>query len=175
MKSLQRLLWVVSLLLLWPWVVRAGGGTGVAGDEELPPTSALAQLHAAPLELSVQLGGTQSLLLDAGLARAGESYLLLGSTSQDEQDCGLDLGAHSLPLQADAYLLATLYTPGSGALRNSRGSLDHEGRARAEFVLPPAASPALVGLELKHAFAVLDAHTGQVRCTSEAAPLRFVP
>ena len=120
--------------------------------------------------VSVAAGGSQALSLFAGLVNRGRPYFLLGSAGGTAP--GIALDGQLLPLNpGDAYFNFTLAVPNSGLLSPSFAALDSEGRAEAGFTLPPgAAAPGLVGLELNHAFLVLD-DLPQVVFTSDAEPL----
>jgi hypothetical protein len=143
---------------------------GLAQSAGLCGSDALVGL---PTELSVGAGGTQAWSLDAGVAQAGRYYAVLGSASGTEP--GIDLDGELLPLAVDAYTDFTLTNANQGPLQQSFGLLDGAGTASAAFVLPAGGDPGLVGLELHHAFPVLDLVGGSVTFASNAVPLRFVP
>jgi hypothetical protein len=117
--------------------------------------------------------GTVRFRLLAGSAHAGRPYVVLGSLTGTSP--GVTIGSHVLPLVVDAYFLATLSAPNTAPLANSFGRLDAVGNATASFTLPPGLPPALVGLELHHAFAVLSAPAAGIDLASEAATFRLVP
>ena len=103
------------------------------------------------VDVSLSLGGSQFLELDAGPAFAGNLYVVAGSASG--RDPGLNALGTRIPLNFDSYLLDTLTAP--SALVASVGTLDGSGGATVLFTLPPATDPSLVGLVVRHAFVVL--------------------
>ena len=107
--------------------------------------------------VSLSAGGAQTLVLDAGSPHAGQVHLLLGTTAGT--GAGVPVGGVVLPLAFDGpggYMLQTLTHPNVLPLVDSLGLLDAGGRALARFELPPGMPPGLVGLELHHAYLVLD-------------------
>lgn len=136
-------------------------GNGILDSCTVPP------LYADVFALDAVAGGTQSFALAAGLAHAGEAYILLGSLSGTTP--GIQLGAGVLPLNFDAYLNWTLVSAASTPLSQSIGFLDAAGAAGASLVLPPGFAAALIGLQADHAFVTLDG-TG-VTFVSNAVPL----
>ena len=104
-------------------------------------------LHSTTAQLSLATGGTQVLAFDAPLL-AGAGYLVVGSMSGTAP--GVQLGAFTLPLVTDFWLVATLQGTSANLLLNARGTLDPLGRANTTLVLPPL--PAVLhGLVLNHA------------------------
>ncbi|MDF1800695.1 MAG: hypothetical protein P1V81_16080, partial [Planctomycetota bacterium] len=99
--------------------------------------------------LSTSTGGTQNLTLDAGPDHAGASYILLGSLTGTKP--GLTLDGVNVPLNVDAYFLATLTNPSLAVLSGALGLLDAQGRATAQVIVPTG-FPAGVGLTAHHAF-----------------------
>jgi hypothetical protein len=118
-------------------------------------------------------GGTQNLLLDAGAAEAGRTYLVLGSVSGTSP--GVPFGALTLPLELDPYLEFTLVVPNAPTLFPSLGTLDANGRANVAFQVPAGAVFLPATIVAHHAFLVLDLGTGAITFTSTPAPveLRF--
>jgi hypothetical protein len=109
-------------------------------------------LLGLPAVLSLAEGGTQQLSLEAGAAHAFDLYFLLGSASGSAP--GLPVDGFVLPLNVDAYLLATLH--GDGPLVGALGLLDGDGRGQAAVQVPLGLSPVLAGLTLSHAFLTLE-------------------
>ena len=114
----------------------------------------LAELSLAytPHKLSIATGGTQILDLMAGKEHAGKSYMLLGSLSGIRP--GIPLGALTLPLNPDFYLLFSLSYPNAPPLIQSTGFLDITGSAKAAFQLPRGLPKAMTGLSFHHAYVV---------------------
>lgn len=111
-----------------------------------------ATLSADRWNLSLQRGGTQSFVLDAGTAFAGRTYLLLGSATGTG---GFTYGTRHIPLDPDGYFFFTVTSPNVFPLVGSLGALDGAGQAGAGLALPAGLSSALIGLVLQHAFVVL--------------------
>lgn len=109
-------------------------------------------LDGEPKVLSLGAGGSQELELDAGLANAGKRYVLVGSMT--EAGPGLRIGAAELPLRRDPYAELLLRSTSSPLIRNQRGVLDAEGRARVDVVIPPGFEGLPPGSTLYHAFVV---------------------
>lgn len=130
-------------------------------------------LAADLVALSIGAGGTQTLALCAGPAFAGMPYLLLGSASGTSP--GVPVSPETLPLNLDAYLLATIVNPQAPPLTGALGLLNPDGAATASFTLPPGGpAPALAGTTLHHAFLVLNGSFGAV-FTSDPVALALLP
>ncbi len=128
-------------------------------------------LEADVASISVGAGGAQQLTLDAGGTFAGDLYLVMGSLSGTSP--GFPVGAHVLPLNPDPYFRFTLLHPNTPPLLSSFGLLDAGGRAAASFSLAAGSDPALVGLTLDHAYAVVDAAGLVVELASNSVPLHL--
>ena len=115
-------------------------------------------------------GGAHDMAIDAGSEHAGELYAVVGSHTGTTPGQNL-LGVH-IPLNLDAYFFTTVRSPNLGPLQNTVGVLDGNGRATAQFVLPPGIAPFLVGLQLHHA-AVLFTPNGVVTLVTNPIDLRF--
>jgi choice-of-anchor B domain-containing protein len=160
-------------------------GTGTAppagGPAALPVPPVLGPISLPPLlssvipVISVRRGGEQQLSIDAGVARAGHAYLLLGSFSGTTP--GVSLPRAVVPLNLDAYMRFTFRHRNTAPLHDTFGTLDEAGRAHAVFALPPGSDPALVGLTVFHALLVFDGAIDptSVVYVSDPVPLRFVP
>ena len=131
-------------------------------------------LIGAPPQLSLASGGTQELTLQAGTQRAGDWHFVLGSASGSAP--GIAVDAFSLPLNMDGYLVVTLKSPGSPVV-GALGLLSPSGMAQAQFTLPAGISPALAGLELRHAFATIRFTAGVpvVTSASNAVGVQLTP
>jgi probable HAF family extracellular repeat protein len=131
-------------------------------------------LAGEPASISLSSGGAQELRLDAGPPFAGVTYLVLGSLSGTAP--GLPLGGLVLPLNPDTYLVFSLTNANNPPFEDTFGQLDRDGRAQAAFALPAGTSPGLAGLQLHHAYAVLDV-SGPVQTllVSNAVPLDLIP
>ena len=87
-------------------------------------------------------------------------------------------GGAAWPLVLDAYTLHTIAAASGPLLPGSLGLLDADGRATAQVVVPPGSDPALAGLQLHHAFGLIDPTAGPaqaVTLVSEAVGLSLVP
>jgi hypothetical protein len=130
-------------------------------------------LVASPAALSTAEGGAQLLDLDAPLADAGRTYLVMGSLSGT--DPGLTLGPWTLPLNPDTYFFNGLKEPDQAPAQDFLGVLDGLGDAHASVVLPPGLASAWAGTTVHHAFAVLELGQGAVTFVSNPAPLLLEP
>ena len=146
-----------------------GSSSELIGWTEINGAWSNAGLTTATDAIGLASGGTQVLALDAGPARAGALYLVLGSLSGWHP--GFALGAWSVPLQVDDYTLFTLNEPNTFPLAASFGALDAQGKAQASFSLPPLNLPGLVGLRWWHAAVV----PGAASWVSNPIELRLAP
>jgi hypothetical protein len=125
-------------------------------------------------DVSLSAGGAQSFQLGACPAHAGDIYVFAGSASGTSP--GFAFAGKSVPLNADAYLVFTASNLGAPPLVGGLGLLDASGRADAAFQLPAGVlQPALAGVVLHHAYAVLDGTTLQLEAVSNAVPVALVP
>ena len=129
-------------------------------------------LLASPAELSLASGGTQSLALQAGSERAGELYLVVGSATGSVP--GLSAAPIFLPLNWDAYSALSLSQAGQGIFGGTVGFLDAQGAGAAQIGIPPGSNPALVGVELRHAFLTLTS-AAELTFASNATSLQLIP
>jgi hypothetical protein len=130
------------------WAVDACG-VGSVGNLQV----IVVGLTANVATLSVLTTGTQLLSLDAGAARAGRIFFLLGTYTGTSPGLPLPNGMH-LPLNPSLYLNVTASNPNSPPLTNSLGFLDGNGHAASAFHLPHV-PPAAAGLVLHHAYVLL--------------------
>ncbi|QDU84218.1 hypothetical protein Pla163_13250 [Planctomycetes bacterium Pla163] len=127
-------------------------------------------LHARS-QISVAAGGSQSLSLRAGVERAGDVYLMLGSLTGTSPAVPLG-GGVELPLVPDAY--TDLCVAVSAPLAAPFGVLGPDGEAQSAFVLPPAAAAGFTGLTVHHAYIAIDLLTFDV-FASNAVDVLLVP
>ncbi|HKX46725.1 MAG TPA: hypothetical protein VJP77_08475, partial [Planctomycetota bacterium] len=106
-------------------------------------------LAADVAAVSLSAGGTQSLALDAGTDRAGHVHLVLGSATGT---AGILVDGVHLPLDVDAYTLATLAGANGPLFPGTLGVLDGCGKGSAAIAVPAGVDPALAGIDLHHAF-----------------------
>ena len=118
--------------------------------------------------LSVQVGGHQTLKLNAGPQYAGYRYVVVGSLSGTSPGV-VAQGLH-VPLNPDAYTLWTLYFPALTPLVGGMGTLDANGVATVRFEVPPGQEPGLAGTTLHHAFGLFR----QTRLQRVSNPLEVV-
>jgi hypothetical protein len=130
------------------WLVDAAG-VGDTGDLEVNVVA----LTADKATLSIAQQGTQTFALDAGAARAGRIFWLLGTTGGTDPGQSLPNNQH-LPLNPSPYLDFTMAHPNTAPLSNSLGHLDDQGKATSSFVLPHVPA-AMAGLVLHHAYVLL--------------------
>ncbi len=119
----------------------------------------------------VSLGalGAQRLSLNAGIANAGNAYLVLGSLSGIKP--GLRVGNLTLPLQPDPYFFFSASAANSAVLPGSLGILDAKGQGSCRFQAVPGLPKVLAGLRADHAFLVFGKHGFTM--TSNWVPLLF--
>jgi len=130
------------------WAVDACG-VGTVGTLQVVVVGLTANLAT----LSVQTTGTQLLSLDAGAARAGRIFFLLGTFTGTNPGLPLPNGNH-LPLNPSFYLNYTAANPNTAPLSNSLGLLDANGHAASAFHLPHVPAGA-AGLVLHHAYVLI--------------------
>ena len=156
-----------------PWDDDLGVNSGAAWivDTTTTPDPSLVSVVNHLFGGSSSPDNVQSLHLDAGVAHASKTYLLLGSLSGTAP--GIALGAgHHLPLNLDSYLLFTLVNPAAGLLVPGTGPLDAAGRATCEFRPPSNTPSSILPIKLHHAFVVLEAPgSPQVAFASQAWPV----
>ncbi|MEO0853593.1 MAG: hypothetical protein AAFY15_08835, partial [Cyanobacteria bacterium J06648_11] len=128
----------------------------------------LPALSASPPGISPMSGGFQSLSIDAGPARAGQFYWILGSASASGP--AVSLGELFLPLTLDAYTNVSINLANSVPFVNTFGVLDATGKGFAGISVPPQIAVPLTGTVLRHACITIDS-TGVVTFTSNAATL----
>ena len=125
-------------------------------------------------EVSLSQGGVQFLTLEAGADRALDPYIVLGSVSGTTP--GFTLLGLTLPLNPDAYFMLLLNDPNNPPLFQSFGTLDPQGTAVATFWIPGAVlDPALAGITVHHAYAVLNPASFQPEQVSNAVPVDLIP
>lgn len=137
-----------------------GGVTSIATADVLRTRGLeFASLWAEVNALSLSQGGTQVLELAAGMPQARGEYLILGSSSGTRP--GLPLGGGLLlPLALDRYTQLFLQGASASPVQGARGRLDAGGRARASLCVPAGSPPHLAGLELHHAYVVVQQGQG---------------
>lgn len=118
-------------------------GDGVLDACVAPP------LYADGFVLDAAAGGAQTFALDAGVAHAGELFIMVGTLSGTAP--GTPLGSLSVPINVDAYT-TLLLTTGSIPLAPKFGLLDANGQASAVLNLAPGLANAYVGQTAHHAF-----------------------
>ena len=121
--------------------------------------------------ISSQVGGVYPMRLVLDASHAGAIYIVLGSVSGTAPGTPF-LGAH-LPLNFDGWFLYTLTHPDGAVTEDSAGFLDADGRADANFKLPPFAlgGPATA----HHAAVVFDPVTLAVVTVSNALEVQLLP
>ena len=105
-------------------------------------------------QYSLSAGTPVNFALDAGAARAGNLYLLIGSASGTSPGLLLAPGV-TLPLNFDGYLNFSVNFANVTPFSNTLGVLDGSGQASASWGLPAGWDPSLAGLQLSHAFITL--------------------
>lgn len=121
-------------------------------------------------QLSLATGGTQNLVLDAGLDHAGEIFWMLGSLSGTLP--GFRVNGFVVPLNHDSYTTYTLVHLNAGPLLPSVGILDGQGQAGAALTIPAGTGPGLAGVTVNHAYVLL---TPNLEFASNSASLTLIP
>lgn len=122
-------------------------------------------------QVSLSRGGSQQFTLTAGVAHAGDFYVLLGSISGTRP--GLRLGVVTLPLNPDAWFGFTAGHPEAVIVR-ARRLLDPGGRGVARLQLPRGLPLSLAGTRMDHAFLVVGLSPLSFRAASNPVPLTLV-
>ena len=124
--------------------------------------------------VSRSAGGSIQHDLVAGGAFAGDTYVLLGSVTGTVPGGTID--GTAVPLVFDAYTDLTFQFANVTPFVNTFGTLDGAGSATATFTLPPGLAPAVaVGLDLHHAFLVVDQTSGAVTHASNPLTVTIAP
>ncbi|MEO0649584.1 MAG: hypothetical protein AAFZ65_02755 [Planctomycetota bacterium] len=119
--------------------------------------------------LPSSFGGGIGLALNFDASFAGQLYFVGASTSGTAP--GLPLGGVVVPLNFDAVTNLSLTLANSGTFVNTLSTLDANGDAFAQIVLP--AVPALVGQTLNAAAVVIDPFTGLAVAASNAGTVNL--
>lgn len=125
-------------------------------------------MQAVPTSLP-GTGGAQNFSLDAGVANAGNLYLIAGTASGTRP--GFQFQHLTIPLNADFWFNGSLGAANTTMYMNSFGMLDAQGKATASFNYPNF--PALAGLALHHAFVVVNASAGPVMVSEPTGVLIY--
>ncbi len=120
-------------------------------------------------ELSLSMGGTQALSLDAGPEHASKVYVVLGSVSGTTPPAMIE--NIRVPLTWDDYLIYTVNNWNTELLSNSAGILDADGRATATLNVTAGAYLDLEGQTANHAFVLLEPGSALPIAVSEPVPL----
>jgi hypothetical protein len=123
-------------------------------------------LYANTLTLDASAGGVQLMSLDAGLAHAGELFIMAGSLSGTSS--GTVVGSLTVPLNVDGYTLLSL-TPGSAVpIAPKVGTLDAFGQASVALTAVPGVLMPYIGQTAHHAFVTFN---GGYTFASNALPV----
>ena len=132
-------------------------------------------LSATPQQISVGMGGMQTMSLDAGVSNANLPYLLLGTLSGTTP--GFPIESFVLPLNVDPYTTLTLEAPNQPPLTGSFGQLDSTGKATCLFSVPQGLPLSLIGVQFNHAYVVIELQPTllKLNLVSNAVSLDMVP
>ena len=131
-------------------------------------------LGSAQSEISLGDGGSQILSLDTPDEFGEDFYWMFGSATGTEP--GIDFGdGVTLPLVFDGYFNSTLSSPFQPAFTDFVAQLAPNGAATAILSIPAGSNVALAGLQLFHAYLVIDEVTLDVEFASNAVGLTLVP
>jgi len=147
-------------------------GSSLDLDGDGTPDECL-EMIALPDSISLSSGGTQTFRLNAGVAHAGEFYLVVGSLSGTSP--GTPVPPFVLPLNPDAYFLLSINSANLPPFSSTFALLDATGLGIASLTIPAGAAPGLAGTTAHHAFVALDAATLAPALVSNAAPLSLTP
>jgi hypothetical protein len=110
-------------------------------------------LWAEQYEISVSTGGSTDLVLGAGVAHAGELYVVAGSLSGTEP--GFDYNGLHIPLNWDQFTSWTMQLAGTPYFADFVGTLDGQGDARATFDTRGPLDISWIGREADFVFVTL--------------------
>ncbi len=114
----------------------------------------LASLAVDRSSVRVPMGGAQQITLEAGVANAGATYVILGSVTGTNP--GVRFAGLLIPLVPEWY---TSVTPFSPWMTGFMGQLSPLGRANATFSVPAGLSSSALGLSFYHVALTLDPAT----------------
>ena len=144
-----------------------GRGAAYGIDLTSPASDFAVDTHT----LSTADGGAQHFLLNAPAAQAGQLYWILGSMSGTSP--GTPLLNAQVPLNNGPYFQLTLFQPTATSITPVIDFLDGVGRASAGLSVPAGTLVGHEGLQVHHAYIVLDG--GQISYVSSAQELLLVP
>lgn len=130
--------------------VPAPSGSGAIVRAKIGP------IECSPSSLSATFGGAHPINFDAGIANAGQIYVVVANASGTRP--GIFFGGQPIPLNQDQVFNDSIsgLNPFPGTpWGNTLGVLDANGRGGALFTMPPG-FPALAGIDLHHVMAVID-------------------
>ena len=128
-------------------------------------------LGADASRISAATGGSVLLRLDAGPARAGRTYYLLGSASGTSPGMPLRGGLVTLPLNRDWYMNRILSQLNGPSFSGFLGTLDGAGQATATFDTLGPLPPSMVGMRLDFAYLL----KGPFDFVSNPVPVVIIP
>lgn len=144
-----------------------------ATREYLPTkTSGSSSLTADLTGVSLALGGSQTLSLDAGASHAGEAYVMAATASGIWP--GTPYGGFLIPLVSDGITSASLANPHGGPLSGFAGVLGTQGEATATLTFPAGGYASMIGKRIHTAFVAFDSAMQPV-FVSEAEALDLLP
>jgi len=131
-------------------------------------------LEVFPDDISISVGGAQTLWANAGVEHAGLVYAFLGSATGTSP--GLPFAGQSIPVVLDWYTSLLLVHPNPGFFPQQFGVLDGQGKVEAAITLPAGhLDPSKAGTTFHHAYLVLDPSTGTAPFVSAPQSLVLVP
>ena len=128
----------------------------------------LGSADCKPSAIEVTAGGAQGIALHAGASNAQNLYVLAVGGSGARP--GFSFGGAPIPLNPDVWTGLGLDFLNAGPWSGTFGVLDGQGRAAAQFALPPGLL-ALAGADLIHVLVVLDGATLAVPFAGEPCGL----
>jgi hypothetical protein len=143
---------------------------GRGGDNDIYTARLQLDIHTDVSSISATTGGTANITLDPGPLFQLADYRILGSISGTAP--GIDFGPVNLPLNYDAFMLATILDANSSGLPGFTGTLDATGSSTAAVVSGPL-PPAFVGLQMD--FAAFVKVGNFVKWASNPTHLEIIP
>lgn len=139
---------------------------GLYKYRNFPSATACDSLWLDTSSLSVSAPSTANFTIQAPAAYSLKYYFLLGSESGTTP--GLDFGNIQLPLNYDWYFETIGGDPNGATFINTFGTLDAAAVGGAQLALPAGLPPAAVGLQLDHAYLLLDANFNVIYASQTA-------
>ncbi len=133
---------------------QSGPATGSVYVHELADPGCPPDLVPAQPGVSLGAGGPFGFFLNGGVARAGQVYLLIATTSGTAP--GFTLDGQPIPLNTDVFSVLALTGAGAPPFLGYVGLLSGVGTASATLLVPPGTNPAFAGTTVHHVLLSFD-------------------